>query len=97
MRRVSGWGEGVWRGAKNRRWAPGREFFFFFFFYIIYSLLRDKQSHGALAMAKTKRKSQNELTKGNIRNTTLQLGVGTGPRPTYGGDIQTSTIKETLL
>jgi len=29
-------------------------FFFFFFFYIIYSLLRYKKSHGALAMAKTK-------------------------------------------
>jgi len=28
--------------------------FFSFFFYIIYSLLRYKKSHGALAMAKTK-------------------------------------------
>jgi len=37
--------------------------FFFFFFYVIYSLLRYKKSHGALAMAKTKPKSQNELTK----------------------------------
>jgi len=37
--------------------------FFFIFFYIIYSLLRYKKSHGALAMAKTKPKSQNELTK----------------------------------
>jgi len=37
--------------------------FLFFFFYIIYSLLRYKKSHGALAMAKTKPKSQNELTK----------------------------------
>ena len=36
---------------------------FLFFFYIIYSLLRDKKSHGALAMAKTKPKTQNELTK----------------------------------
>ena len=23
--RASGWGEGDWRGAKKRRWAPGRE------------------------------------------------------------------------
>jgi len=38
--------------------------FFSFFFYIIYSLLRYKKSHGALAMAKTKPKIQNELTKG---------------------------------
>ena len=38
-------------------------FFFFFVFYIIYSLLRYKKSHGALAMAKTKPKSQYELTK----------------------------------
>jgi len=38
-------------------------FFFSFFFYIIYSLLRYKKSHGALAMAKTKPKTQNELTK----------------------------------
>jgi len=32
-------------------------FFFFFNFYIIYSLLRYKKSHGALAMAKTKPKT----------------------------------------
>jgi len=38
-------------------------FFFFFFYYIIYSLLRYKKSHGALAMAKTKPKIQNEVTK----------------------------------
>jgi len=37
--------------------------FFLFFFYIIYSLLRYKKSHGALAMAKTKPKSQHKLTK----------------------------------
>jgi len=37
--------------------------FFFSFFYIIYSLLRYKKSHGALAMAKTKPMSQNELTQ----------------------------------
>ena len=34
-----------------------------FFFYIIYSLLRYKKSHGALAMTKTKPKIQNKLTK----------------------------------
>ena len=38
-------------------------FFLFFFFYIIYSLLRYKKLRKALAMAKTKPKSQNELTK----------------------------------
>jgi len=43
--------------------ARDGSFFFFFFFYIIYSLLRYKKSHGALAMAKTKPKIQNELTK----------------------------------
>ena len=31
--------------------------FFFFFIYNIYSLLRYKKSHGALAMAKTKPKT----------------------------------------
>jgi len=40
----------------------GLFFYFSFFFYIIYSLLRYKKSHGALAMAKTKPKTQNELT-----------------------------------
>ena len=45
-------------------------FFFSFFFYIIYSLLRYKKSHGALAMAKTKPKIQDELTK-EISGTTL--------------------------
>jgi len=45
------------------RAREGSFFFFFFFFYIIYMLLRYKKSHGALAMAKTKPKTQNELTK----------------------------------
>jgi len=35
----------------------------FCFFHIIYSLLRYKRSHGALAMAKTKPKIQNKQTK----------------------------------
>ena len=37
--------------------------FFSFFLYIIYSLLRYKKSHGALAMAKTKPQIQNKQTK----------------------------------
>jgi len=37
--------------------------FLFFYFYIIYSLLRYKKSRVALAMAKTKPKIQDELTK----------------------------------
>ena len=41
----------------------GSGLFFFSFFYLIYSLLRYKKSHGALAMAKTKPKIQNELTQ----------------------------------
>ena len=48
----------------------GGLFLFSFFFYILYLLLRYKKSHGALAMAKTKPKSQNELTK-EISGTTL--------------------------
>jgi len=39
-----------------------RGLFIFFIFYVIYSLLRYKKSHGALAMAKTKPKTQNKLT-----------------------------------
>ena len=38
-------------------------FFYFYFFYIIYSWLRYKKSHGALAMAKTQPKIQNVVTK----------------------------------
>jgi len=52
------------------RASEGGVFFLFYFFYIIYSLLRYKQSHGALAMAKTKPIIQNELTK-EISGTTL--------------------------
>ena len=60
-------------GEEERRWgsseAGGKKdggvggVFFLFYFYIIYSLLRYKKLHGALAMAKTKPKIQNELTK----------------------------------
>jgi len=37
--------------------------FFSFFLYLIYLLLRYKQSHGALAMVKTKPKIQNKQPK----------------------------------
>jgi len=74
-------------------------FFFSFslFFPIIYSLLRYKKSHGALAMAKTKPKSQNEPTKEMSGTKNSSTGVRTGPRPTYGREIKTSKPKETLL
>jgi len=54
-------------GADEKDGEMGGSFLFlfllFFIFYIIYSLLRYKKSHGALAMAKTKPKIQDELTK----------------------------------
>jgi len=75
-------------GEEERRWGSseaggkkdggvGAVFFFFllfvfFFLYIIYSLLRYKKSHGALAMVKTKPKIQNELTK-EIFGTLLRI------------------------
>ena len=71
-------------------------FSFFFFFYIIYSLLRYKKSHGALAMGKTKPKIQNELTKETSGVKTSSTGVRAGPRPTYGHEIKPSKSKETL-
>jgi len=70
---------------------------FFLFLYIIYSLLRYKKSHGVLAMAKTKPKSQNELTKERSGTKNSSTGVRTGPRPTYGREVQTSRPNETLL
>jgi len=60
-----------------------RGLFFLFFFYIIY-LLRYKKSYEALAMTKTKPKSQNRTEKGNIRNTSLQLGSVPVPGPHMG-------------
>jgi len=66
------WGKDVVNNVGGERWR-GLLFFSFFFnfiFYIIYLLLRYKKSHGALAMAKTKPKIQNELTK-EISGTTL--------------------------
>ena len=55
------WGSSEVGGEKDG--VVGGVFFLFLFFYIIYSLLRYKKSHGALAMAKTKPKNQDELTK----------------------------------
>jgi len=58
------WTSGEWGGKRDG--GVGGVFFLFLFlfiFYIIYSLLRYKKSHGALAMEKTKPKNQNELTK----------------------------------
>jgi len=50
-------------GGADEKDERNRGLFFFSFFYIIYSLLRYKKSHKALAMAKTKPKTQNELTQ----------------------------------
>jgi len=72
-------------------------FLIFLIFYIIYSLLRYKKSHGALAMAKTKPKIQNVLTKETSGTKISSDGVRTGPRPTYRHEIKTSCSKETLL
>jgi len=47
-------------------------------------------------MAKTKPKSQNELTKEISGTDDSSTGVRTGPRPTYGHEIKTSKPKETL-
>ena len=68
----------------SRRWRGKSEGGVFFFFYIIYSLLRYKKSHGALAMAKTKPKIQNELTKEKSGTNLLQLGSVPVPGPHTG-------------
>jgi len=52
----------------------GGFFFFFLFLYIIYSLLKYKKSHGALAMGKTKPKIQNKQTKGTSITNYLHKG-----------------------
>ena len=54
--------------------------FFPFFFHIIYSLLRYKKLHGALAMAKTKPKIQNELSK-ETSGTKKPFQLGSVPVP----------------
>ena len=59
-------------------------FLYLFFIYIIYSLLRYKKSYGALAMAKTKSKIQNEQTKETSGTKTLQLGSVPVPGPHTG-------------
>jgi len=84
-------------GGADEKDEGNRGLFFFFFFYIIYSLLRYKKSHGALAMAKTKPKNQNELTKETSGTESSSTGVRTGPRPTCGREIIPSKTKETLL
>jgi len=76
-----------WRCRGRGAWKEIGGFFFFFFFYIIYSLLRYKKSHGALAMAKTKPKIQNVLTKETSGTKTLQLGSVPGPGPHAGAKL----------
>jgi len=58
--------------------------FFFLFFYIIYPFLRDKKSHGGLAMAKTKLKIQNEQTQETSGTKSLHLGSVPVPGPHTG-------------
>jgi len=87
---------------KQLKHKNGLFFFFFsspflFSFYIIYSVLRYKKSHEALAMAKTKPNIQNVLTKEKSGARNSSTGVRTGPRPTCGREIEPSKSKGTLL
>jgi len=80
----------------SKSYKQNKRYFFFFFFYIIYSLLRYKKSRGALAMAKTKPKSQNELKKEKSITKLFIWGPYRSQAHT-GHEINKSTAKETLL
>ena len=79
---MTGGVEGAERGRKYGA------FFQFLFFYTIYSLLRYKKSHGALAMAKTKPKIQDELTKEKIRHQSLEMRSVPVPGPHTGTTLE---------
>jgi len=81
------WGSSEAGGKKDGGVRGVFFFFFFFFFYIIYSLLRYKKSHGALAMAKRKPKIQNKQTKETSGSKTLQLGSVPVPGPETGAKL----------
>jgi len=72
-------------------------FYFYFYFYIIYSLLRYKKSHGALAMVKTKPKIQNELRNEISGPIHPRLGSVPVPGPHTGTKLQQVYSKKPSL
>jgi len=79
---------GVEGGERDLKTVVFFFFFFFLFFYIISSLLRYKKSLSALAMAKTKPKIQNELTKETSGTILPQLGSVPVPGPHTGAKLK---------
>jgi len=77
----------------------GSEGSFFFIFIFLYHIFVVKVQEIAWSASYGENKTQNpkRTNKRNIRNNTSSSGVRTGPRPTYGREIQTHKSKETLL
>ena len=77
----------------------GSEGSFFFIFIFLYHIFVVKVQEIAWSASYGENKTQNpkRTNKRKIRHQSSSTGVRTGPRPTYGHEIQTSKPKETLL
>jgi len=73
-------------------------FLFLFFFFFLYHIFVVKVQEIAWSANYGENKTQNpkQTNKVNIRHQNSSTGVRTGPRPTYGLEIQPSKSKETL-
>jgi len=90
---MTGGVEGAEREGK--RWLF---LFFFLLFFFLYHIFVVKVQEIAWSASYAENKTQNpkHTDKGNIRHQKSSTGVRTGPRPTYGREIQTSKSRKTL-
>jgi len=68
---------------------------FFFFLYHIF-VVKVQEIAWSASYGENKTQNPKQTNKGNIRHQNSSTGVRTGPRPTYGHEIQVSIAKETL-
>ena len=69
----------------------------FFFFFLNHIFVVKVQEIGwSAGYGENKTQNPKRTNKRNIRHQHTSSGVSTGPRPTYGHEIQTSKSKETL-
>ena len=72
-------------------------FFIFLFFYIYHIfVVKVQEIAWSASYGENKTQKPKRTNKGKSGTKNSSTGVRTGPRPTYGRDIKTSELKETL-
>jgi len=82
------------RDHRNLRYPKVLLFFFFFLYHIF--VIKVQEIAWSASYGENKTQNPKQTNKGNIRHQKSSAGVRTGPRPTYGREINPSKSRKTL-